>query len=74
MKKGKRIFTWLLVMCMFFSNLYLVPSAAQESKAEEIVINVLEYGADPTGATDSAEAIWHALQAAKEAEQDGKIL
>ena len=34
--------------------------------------SALDYGADPTGASDSAQAIWEALEAAKAAEAEGK--
>ena len=43
--------------------------SAQEKS--EVVIDALEYGADPTGKEDSAEAIQCAFAAAKEASENG---
>ncbi len=67
MKATKRMLSWLLLVCMVLSGLPAIPAAA----ANTTVIDVLDYGADPTGAEDSAEAIWAALEAAKEAESEG---
>lgn len=54
----------------------MVPAVATPVRAVEngsaVVINAMDYGADPTGAADSAEAIWAALEAAKEFEAAGK--
>lgn len=72
MRKTKRLLAWVLMLAMILTS---VPFTASESKAadsEEIVINALDYGADPTGASDSAQAIWEALEAAKAAEAEGK--
>ena len=73
MKNVRKILAWVLLLCMTFS---LLPSLAAQVKAESIgdsvVINPMDYGADPTGAVDSTEAIWAALQAAKVLEGEGK--
>lgn len=37
----------------------------------DVVIDATEYGADPSGMKDSAEAIWAAFEAAKEASENG---
>ena len=69
----RKILAWILLLCMTFG---LLPSLAAQVKAESIgdsvVINPMDYGADPTGAVDSTEAIWAALQAAKVLEGEGK--
>ena len=68
----RRIIAWILVFCMMLSALpAMAPRAAAEA-ADAAVLNVLDYGADPTGAADSAVAIQNALAAAKELEAQGK--
>ena len=67
MKHMKKIVAWLLLFVLVFTSVPSFLTNAEEGK----VINVLDYGADPTGEADSTEAIWDALQAAKEAEADG---
>ena len=62
----------LLVVSMLLPSL----SAAAREKSlvetgEENIVDVTEYGADPTGVKDSAQAVWDALQAAKEMEKNG---
>ena len=71
MRKARRMLAWVLMLAMILTS---VPfSASKASAAEgEVVINALDYGADPTGASDSAQAIWEALEAAKAAEAEGK--
>lgn len=53
-----------------------ISAAAREQEpvetGKENVIDVTDYGADPTGVKDSAEAVWDALQAAKAMEEDGE--
>ncbi|MBR5565557.1 MAG: right-handed parallel beta-helix repeat-containing protein [Roseburia sp.] len=41
------------------------------AEATDVVIDATDYGADPTGMKDSAEAIWAAFEAAKEASENG---
>lgn len=66
----KKIIILSLTLCMF---LYQgIPAKAVGIQDDKIHINALDYGADPTGIKDSTEAIWDALQAAKEAENDGE--
>ena len=45
---------------------------AGEKKESNVVINVLDYGTDPSGVNDSAVAIWKALEAAKEVSGNGE--
>ena len=69
----RRTIAWILVFCMMLSALpAMAPRAAAEAAAEAVVLNALDYGADPTGAVDSAVAIQNALAAAKEQEAQGK--
>ena len=68
----RRIIAWILVFCMMLSALpAMAPRAAAEA-ADAAVLNVLDYGADPTGGSDSTVAIQKALDAAKELEAQGK--
>ena len=47
--------------------------AAGKKEKREVIIDVTDYGADPTGAADSAVAIREAIAAAKEqTEEDAK--
>lgn len=57
----------------------ILPSLSAAAKEKETVqtqkatvIDVTDYGADPTGVKDSTEAVWDALQAAKELEKNGE--
>lgn len=72
MRTTRKILAWVLLVCMILG---LLPSAAIPVRAEEtgtaVVANAMDYGADPAGATDSAEAIQAALAAAKELEAAG---
>ena len=69
-KRIKSMFIFSLVICMLFCQ--GMPLKAVNIQNDGIHINVLDYGADPTGVKDSTIAIWEALQAAKEAEDNGK--
>ena len=69
MKQKRKFLAWLLLLAMVFTSIPAIPAKAEV--ATDKVINALDYGVDPTGETDSTEAIWEALQAAKEAEADG---
>ena len=66
--KLKKILTILLVlsMCIHGTNINVY---ALES---DIIIDVTDYGADPSGINDSTEAIYDALEAAKVAGQGGQ--
>lgn len=48
-----------------------MPAASNAQAAEDVVIDASEYGADPTGQTDSTTAIQDAFAAAKEAKENG---
>lgn len=57
----------------------ILPSLSAAAKEKETVqtqkatvIDVTDYGADPTGVKDSTESVWDALQAAKELEKNGE--
>ena len=73
MKNIRKLVSWILVFSMLLS---LVPAvatrAAAESASDSVVLNAMDYGADPTGAADSTVAIQNALAAAKELEDQGK--
>lgn len=77
--KGKRFLSILLTSCMLITGLMPgMTAGAQQAKqrteqqaeeqADVTVIDVTDYGADPTGSADSAQAIIAAVEAAKEAE------
>ena len=69
----RKIIAWLLVFSMFLSAVpAMAPQAAAEAASDAVVLNALDYGADPTGAADSTVAIQKALAAAKELEAQGK--
>ena len=65
----KRLLCLLLTLCLLTQPLTAAAFAAPASN--EIVVNATDYGADPSGVADSAEAIWNALEAAKELSQNG---
>ena len=69
-RTAKRLIALGIVICMVLSQGLLV--LAKAPKAAGKVINVLDYGADPTGIKDSTVAIQKALKAAKKAEDDGR--
>ena len=73
MGKIKRALAWVLVLTMILSAMPLLPlRVAAETVGDTVVLSALDFGADPTGATDSAVAIQNALAAAKELEDAGK--
>ena len=64
----------MLVICMLLSLVF--PSSGGVSNAASAsdkvtVIDVTQYGADPTGVKDSAEGIQAAIEAAKEVNGPG---
>ncbi|MGG7213893.1 InlB B-repeat-containing protein [Clostridium nigeriense] len=75
MRINKRVIVISLCV-MLFINLFIytdaVVYAKDESIENETIINVVDYGADPSGAKDSAVAIQKAIEAAKEV--DGKVI
>ena len=70
----RKVIAWILVFSLLLSAVpALAPrAAAEEAAADAVVLNALDYGADPTGAADSTVAIQNALAAAKELEEQGK--
>lgn len=69
----KKLLAWVLVFSMLLSAMPALSfSAAAETAGDAVVVNAMDYGADPTGAADSTEAIQKALAAAKELEDQGK--
>lgn len=67
--------SWLLVICMVFTALFpmsAVRAAEPTGEAEATVIDATAYGADPSGAKDSAKAIQKAIEAAKQV--DGPVI
>ncbi len=71
MRKTRRILAWTLLLSMLLGLMPSLPVRA-EAIGDAVVINALDYGADPTGAADSTVAIQNALAAAKELEDQGK--
>lgn len=73
MRTKKRILAFVLAFCMIMGNIstfgYTAQAKEKESRASEIVIDVTDFGADPTGATDSAVAIQKAIEAAKKVDE-----
>lgn len=67
---------WKRGICVMLSLMLmlqpLTTNAREEKKESDVVIDVLDYGADPNGVNDSAVAIWEAFEAAKEASQNGE--
>lgn len=73
MKVRKRFLPLLLAFSLISANLVPMQSdAAGKKEKSEVIIDVTDYGADPTGASDSAVAIQEAIAAAKEQTDDGK--
>ena len=65
----RKFISLCLCICMLFSQTGTV--SAQEPDPDEVHIDLLDYGADPTGIEDSTVAVQKALEAAKEAEENG---
>ncbi|MBR7178562.1 MAG: discoidin domain-containing protein, partial [Oscillospiraceae bacterium] len=75
MRKTHRLLAWILLLSMILGLLPSLPvpvRAANDSDA--VVLNAMDYGADPTGAADSTRAIQAALEAAREYEAAGKTV
>ena len=73
--KRRRFLSALLVLCMLLTGLTpgMTAGARQQEtlgqeQTEAAVIDVTDFGADPTGNEDSAQAIIRAVEAAKEAQ------
>ncbi len=61
----------IIVMCILLGVFALGSLAVHAEETGAVTINPVDYGADPTGQNDSAEAVWHAFEAAKEATANG---
>ena len=65
-KVKKKLVTLLMALCMTVPSTGSFGGVAEAAdEGEKIVIDVTEYGADPTGATDSTPAIKKAIEEAK---------
>ena len=75
----RRLLTWLLTfslvlpVCPVYAEEVISAKKSETTQSEvtDIMIDATEYGADPSGMRDSAEAIWQAFEAAKEASENG---
>ncbi len=61
----------IIVMCIILGAFALGSLAVYAEETGAVTINPVDYGADPTGQNDSAEAVWRAFEAAKEATANG---
>ncbi len=61
----------IIVMCILLGTFALGSLAVHAEETGAVTINPVDYGADPTGQNDSAEAVWRAFEAAKEATANG---
>ena len=64
----------IIVMCILLGAFALGSLAVHAEETGAVTINPVDYGADPTGQNDSAEAVWQAFEAAKEATANGLTL
>ena len=69
--KAKAFVSCVLTLCMMIQPFPAYDAEVSAQEKSEVVIDALEYGADPTGKEDSAEAIQRAFAAAKEASENG---
>ena len=62
-KKRSTIMSLLLVFALLLQPTVSLAKNGEKStkKNSDVVIDVRDFGADPTGVSDSAEAIWKAL-------------
>lgn len=73
MRVGRRFMALLLTCCMVGTGVSPMTANAQNAVQEKTkMIEVTDFGADPTGASDSAEAIRKAVAEAKKASEEGK--
>lgn len=75
-RKRSRIMSLLLIFALLLQPTVSLAKDGEESakKNNGVVIDVRDFGADPTGVNDSAEAIWKALEEAKKVSDGGKRL
>ena len=73
-KKRSTIMSLLLVFALLLQPTVSLAKNGEKStkKNSDVVIDVRDFGADPTGVNDSAEAIWKALEEAKKVSDGGK--
>lgn len=73
-RKRSTMMSLLLVFALLIQSTVSMAAGKEESakKNSDVLIDVLDFGADPTGVNDSAEAIWEALEYAKEVSDGGK--
>ena len=63
MRRIRRCVAWIVLLCMILGLMPSLPITVRaESAADSVVINAMDYGADPTGAIDSTQAIQAALE------------
>lgn len=70
-KNRKQVWAFLLALCLLLQPFGTGNVYVQAKASSGVVINALDYGADPTGVKDSARAIQEAFAAAKRATEDG---
>lgn len=70
-KNRKQAWAFLLALCLLLQPFGTGNVYVQAKASSGVVINALDYGADPTGVKDSARAIQEAFAAAKRATEDG---
>ena len=81
MKKHTRQLLSLLLVIQLFLPVHIFAYAQNQGQnmqelrgdltGQAVVINPVDYGADPSGKNDSAAAIWNAFEAAREATENG---
>lgn len=69
-RRGKMI-SVVAALCLAVQVFACCGMEASAQETDEVVIEAVEYGADPTGERDSALAVWQAFLAAKEATEGG---
>ena len=75
MRKIHRILAWVLLLSMILGLLpSMSASVSAANDGDAVILNAMDYGADPTGAADSTRAIQAALEAAREYEAAGKTV
>ena len=67
----KKIISLILSLCMI-TSLFIPFEVSAEEDPNSVIVDVTDYGADPSGATDSAEAVQAAIAKAKELSDSGK--
>lgn len=76
MRKVNKVIALLITICMFttiFTNISVTEVLANTDEKESTIIDVTDFGADPSGKRDSTIAIQKALEAAKEVDGNVKL-